>query len=86
MPSLPKATSVLVPSPWGSYSRVMTTLNVELPDQLREQLRAFVAQGWFSSENELVQEALRRFLEARAPELAARFVKEDVGWGLKGND
>jgi Arc/MetJ-type ribon-helix-helix transcriptional regulator len=65
---------------------VMTTLTVELPDQLRQQLRAFVAQGWFSSENELVQEAVRRFLEARAPELAARFVKEDVEWGLKGND
>ena len=64
----------------------MTTLNVELSDQLREQLRAFVAQGWYSSESELVQEALRRFLEAHAPELAARFVKEDFDWGLKGGE
>jgi hypothetical protein len=76
----------LVPIRPESYIDLMTTLKVELPDQLREQLRAFVAQGWFSSENELVQEALRRFLEARAPELAARFVKGDVDWGLKGND
>ena len=60
----------------------MAMLMVELPDQLREQLRAFVAQGWYSSESELVQEALRRFLEARDPKLAARFVKEDVDWGL----
>jgi Arc/MetJ-type ribon-helix-helix transcriptional regulator len=64
----------------------MTTLNVEFPEQLREQLRAFVAQGWFASEDALIQEAVRRFLEARAPELGERFVREDVDWGLKGND
>ncbi len=63
----------------------MATVKVELPAQLHEQLRDFVAQGWFSSEGDLVQEALRRFLESRAPELMARFVKEDVDWGLRGN-
>ena len=70
----------------GRYSRAMTTLKVELPEQLREQLRALVAQGWFASEDALIQEAVRRFLEARAPELGERFAREDVDWGLKGDD
>ena len=64
----------------------MTTLKVELPEQLRQQLRALVAQGWFASEDALIQEAVRRFLEARAPELGERFAREDVDWGLKGDD
>lgn len=64
----------------------MATLKVELPPQLHERLRELVAQGWFASEADLVQEAVRRFLEARAPELMSRFVKEDVEWGLRGND
>jgi hypothetical protein len=39
-----------------------------------------------SSESEIVQEAVRRFLEARAPEIMSRFVEEDVEWGLRGSD
>lgn len=64
----------------------MATLNVDLPEQLYQQIRNLVARGWHSSESELIQEAIRRYLEARAPELMARFVKEDVEWGLRGND
>jgi len=62
----------------------MTTIQVELPEQLALQVCAFVAEGWFASESALIQEALRRFLEARDPELAARYVKRDVDWGSQG--
>lgn len=64
----------------------MATLKVELPQQLHSRPRELVAQGWFSSETDVVQEAVRRFLEARAPEIMARFVMEDVEWGLRGSD
>lgn len=64
----------------------MATLKVELPEQLHERLRELVAQGWFSSETDIVQDAVRRFLEARAPEMMSRFIKEDVEWGLRGSD
>lgn len=62
------------------------TVKVELPEQLFQQLRNLVAHGWASNETELVQEAVRRFLEARSPELISRFIKDDVEWGLRGND
>lgn len=76
----------LIPGARRGYSDFMITVKVDLPEQLYEQLREFVAHGWSSSESELVQEALRRFLEARAPELMSRFIKEDMEWGLRGND
>jgi Arc/MetJ-type ribon-helix-helix transcriptional regulator len=63
----------------------MATVKVDLPEQLHEQLREFVAHGWFSNEGDLVQEAIRRFLESRTPELMSRFIKQDVDWGLQGN-
>ena len=77
--------SLVIPSHAG-YSTNMTTVKVDLPDQLYEQLRGFVAHGWYSNEGDLIQEAIRRFLEARAPELTSRFIKEDVEWGLRGNE
>lgn len=61
-------------------------MKIDLPEQLYEQLREYVAHGWSSGESELVQEAIRRFLEARAPELMSHSTKEDVEWGLRGND
>ena len=64
----------------------MATMAVELPEQLRDQVRDLVDQGWFSSEGQLVQEAVRRFLETHTPELMTRFVRADVEWGLKGDD
>lgn len=64
----------------------MATVKVELPEQLHDRLRELVAQGWFSSESEIVQEAVRRFLEARAPEILSSFIEEDVEWGLRGSD
>jgi Arc/MetJ-type ribon-helix-helix transcriptional regulator len=64
----------------------MTTMALDLPKQLCDQVRGLVEQGWFSSEEQLVQEAIRRFLEAHTPELMAGFVRADVEWGLKGRE
>ncbi len=64
----------------------MSTVRIELPQKLRDQIREFVDHGWFSNESDLVQEAIRRFLEAREPELMSRFVREDVEWGLRGDE
>ncbi len=62
------------------------TITVELPPRLREQLAAMVKAGWFGSEEELVCDALRRFLESHRPELGDAWVKEDVEWGLHGDE
>jgi Arc/MetJ-type ribon-helix-helix transcriptional regulator len=62
------------------------TVKVELPEQLHQRIRDLVSRGWFSSEDQLIQEAIRRFVEAHAPELMAQFIMEDVEWGLKGDE
>jgi len=54
-----------------------------LPPRVHQQMRALVAEGWFRDEDELVFEALRRYLETHQPELMERFVREDVEWGLQ---
>ena len=61
-------------------------IEAELPAVLAEQARAFVAEGCATDLDDLVAEALRRFLESHASDLTQAFVKEDVQWGLRGHD
>lgn len=61
-------------------------MNVDLPPNLHAKLRELVDQGWYASEGDIVRDAIRRFLEARVPDLMARFVREDAEWGLEGDD
>ena len=61
-------------------------IEAELPAVLAEQARAFVAEGRATDLDDLVAEALRRFLESHASDLTQAFVKEDVQWGLRGHD
>lgn len=62
------------------------TVQMTLPPRLHQQMRALIAEGWFRDESDLLFEALRRFLDARRPELMERFVREDVEWGLYGEE
>lgn len=58
----------------------MKTLNAELPDKLYEQIKTLVEGGWFSNETDVINEALRRFLETDKPEQALiRSVVLDAG-------
>lgn len=61
-------------------------IEAELPATLTAQARAFVADGYASDLDDLLAEALRRFLESHASELTDAFMKEDVQWGLHGDD
>jgi Arc/MetJ-type ribon-helix-helix transcriptional regulator len=59
---------------------------VSLPPRLVEEARQQIREGWFSDLNSLVAEALRRYLETHRDELAERFIRQDVEWGLRGRD
>lgn len=61
-------------------------IEAELPAALAARARAFVAEGCAADLDDLLAEALRRFLESHASELTAAFMKEDVQWGLHGDD
>jgi hypothetical protein len=63
-----------------------TLVQAELPPELTEQARSFVEEGWASDFNELLTEALRRFLESHPTRVMEAFVRDDVRWGLHGHD
>jgi Arc/MetJ-type ribon-helix-helix transcriptional regulator len=63
-----------------------TTIQLELPPRVYEQVRSLVADGWFRDEKDLVSEALRRYLETHRADLQELFIREDVEWGLYGHD
>jgi hypothetical protein len=45
-----------------------------------------VDSGWFRDLDELVSDALRRFVESHRAELMERSILEDVEWGLHGDE
>jgi hypothetical protein len=63
-----------------------TTIQAELPPELTAQALAYVKEGWVSDFDELLAEALRRFLESHSGRLTESFVASDVEWGLHGED
>ena len=63
-----------------------TAIQAELPRELVTQARAFVEEGWVGNFDDLLAEALRRYLESHSTRLAESFLHEDVAWGLHGRD
>jgi len=63
-----------------------TTVQAELPTQLLTQLQDLIHDGWFEDINDVIVNALRRFLETHRPELMEHYIREDVEWGLHGTD
>ena len=64
----------------------MTTVEARLPARLVEEMQALVADGWYRDLDDLLADALRRYLDVRQPELRERFFRQDVEWGLRGED
>lgn len=62
-----------------------TIIQAELPPELTDRARSFVEEGWASDINEVLAEALRRFLDSHSGELAEAMMKDDVNWGLHGS-
>jgi Arc/MetJ-type ribon-helix-helix transcriptional regulator len=62
----------------------MKTVETKIPDQLDRSIDALVERGWYPTREEVIREAIRRFLQAHQPELLEQFVREDVAWGLRG--
>jgi Arc/MetJ-type ribon-helix-helix transcriptional regulator len=64
----------------------MKTVQTEIPENLYKGAVALAKEGWFRDEKEVISEAIRRFLESHQPELMEQFLREDVEWGLRGQD
>ena len=61
----------------------MKPLSIELPEKLAAELKRYVKAGWFESEAEVVQTALREFIRRNRIELMEGFLKEDIEWARK---
>jgi len=64
----------------------MKTIEAKISERLHRQIDALVEKGWFHSRDKVLEEALRRFLQAHRPELMEQFIREDVEWGLRGRN
>ena len=64
----------------------MTMIHAEVPDGLLQQAQILVQRGWANNIQELVNESLRRYIESHQEALTEQFIREDVEWGLHGDD
>jgi Arc/MetJ-type ribon-helix-helix transcriptional regulator len=68
-------------------SKVQTaTIQTDVPVCLLAEMQTLVEAGWFRDLDELMLDALRRFVESHRAELMERFIREDVEWGLHGDE
>jgi len=63
-----------------------TTIQMEVPIGLFLEAQKLVQRGWFQSMDDLVLDALRRFLESHRENLMEEFIWQDVEWGLHGDE
>jgi len=62
----------------------MKKIRMEIPDKLYKQMEWLVREGWFRSREDIIDEAIRRFLNVHRPELLERHILEDVENALGG--
>ena len=63
-----------------------TVIQTEIPISVAAQAQKLVDAGWFRDIDDLFLDALRRFLESHRENLLEEFIRQDVEWGLAGDD
>jgi hypothetical protein len=64
----------------------MTTIHAQVPDLLWQQAQIMIERGWASDMESLITESLCRYLESHQEAITERFIREDIEWGLNGQD
>ena len=63
-----------------------THIETNIPDQLWKQAQNMVEQGWVNNMDSLISESMRRYIESHQQTTNETFIREDVNWGLHGDD
>jgi len=63
-----------------------THIETDIPDQLWKQAQDMVDQGWVNNIDSLITESMRRYVESHQQTTSETFIREDVNWGLHGDD
>ena len=61
-----------------------TSIQADIPDRLVQQAAILIRDGWATDLDEILTDALRRYLSSHSAELNEAFTREDVEWGLRG--
>lgn len=61
-------------------------LQTEIPDRLYNEALLLIQEGWFHDQDQILNEALRRFIDSHRIALMEQFIRDDVEWGLHGDD
>ena len=61
-------------------------IETNIPDQLWQQAQSMVEQGWIDNMDSLISESIRRYIESHQQTTSEDFIRDDVDWGLHGED
>lgn len=64
----------------------VVTVQTQVPIQLRKEMQRLITDGWYRSEDDLILDALRRFLSTHRADLLTQQIREDIEWGLYGQE
>jgi hypothetical protein len=70
----------------NSGAKMSAMVQAEIPNQIWQQAQTLVQQGWASNLQEIINEALRRYLDSHQDVLTESFIQDDVEWGLHGDN
>src|SRR5947199_5433019 len=58
-------------------SQKTRTIRATIPEEIYQQIETLVSEGWFPSHEDIVNDALRRFVNSNRPELLEKHVWDD---------
>lgn len=61
-------------------------IQADVPFRLLNEIQSLVEAGWFRSVDEVVIDALRKFIDSHRSDFTQELIREDVEWGLRGTD
>ena len=62
------------------------TVQTRVPAKLHQEIEQLVDIGWDNDTNDVLLEALRRFLSTHRADVMERHLREDIQWGLYGSE